>query len=379
MKPRADGRHAKTKRVNGKKIFGYGATPELAEDDLAAKVKALTPSIEPIEEPEVLEDLGDLEPFHHFAKRVWWPTIEDQAPLTITRYRSVYRKHIKPRLKDVPISKMDFAMVQEFVYQMKAEGVPGPTIRYVIERLSTICTLAMRYKKLNENINPCVGLAGVPDKTEKRERVMPIDQALEVLAAVDGTDLSAPVLFALVLGLRRGEIAGLKWEHLDRQRGELRVAKQRQAQAGKGVVEKEVKSQSFRTHRLSRFLVSEIDRRGNLDSEFICTRLGEPWVPQTIYDDWLLIREGLGLGDWTLHDLRHGAAGLLYATGSDLLDVAAVLGQKKPDMALRYTSITKERAAESLGRLVDTIADYQNRDASGSQKSKARLGEGGPG
>jgi len=328
---RKDGRFQKSRWVNGKKMFGYSRISEAdALEDLEDKIRASIPStVDP-----------KTETLHEFAKRVWFPSLEFLAPLSSSRYQSAYRTHVRPRLGAVPIVELKKPIVQEFIYQMLRDKVGASSIRYAIERVSGIASLAIDHELIVAN--PCLKLKNVPRKPPKRERALSVEQAMTVLEGVKGTDLSAPVYLALVLGLRRGEIAGLKWEHLDRQRGELKIGRQRQAQSGMGVVEKDVKSDSFRTQRLTREIIAQIDARGNLDSPYICTREGKPWVPQTIYDDWLLVREGFGLESWTVHDLRHGAAGLLFATGADLLEIAEVLGHSKPDMSLLYTSLVKK-------------------------------------
>ena len=118
-------------------------------------------------------------------------------------------------------------------------------------------------------------------------------------------------------------------------------------QASASVVEKRLKTaSSARLLRLPKAFIDEIDRRGDLDSPYVCTRLRRPWVPDTITELWGAEREKLGLPHWTFHDLRHGAAGLLHASGCDLLEIAAVLGHRKPDMSWLYTSSSEEKAQE---------------------------------
>lgn len=133
--------------------------------------------------------------------------------------------------------------------------------------------------------------------------------------------LSCPVFLAAVLGLRRGEIAGIRWDDLDRQRGELRIRRQRRASKGRGIIEKGLKTaSSARTLRLTPALIAEIDGRGDLDHPYICTKNERPWRPDELTREWTQARESFGLPTWTFHDLRHGAAGLLYAAGADLLE-----------------------------------------------------------
>lgn len=354
---RKDGRYTQGRRVKGKLIYGYGKTPEEAKEDLETKIASI---------PSIVELDPEQETLHEFAKRVWFPSIAHLEPLSQAKYTGLYKLHIRDSIGLVRLVDLNYAIVQAWINDLrdvpkvhttstgKARVVKlGPaSIRYMKAMLSGILNLACDTDAISKNPASRVK---VPKALPKRERTLPPLEAMAIRAEVEGTDMACPILLSLYLGLREGEVAGLKWEHLDRQRGELKIAKQRQAQVGKGVVEKDVKSQSFGILQLSPYLVSEIDRCGNLDSEFICTRGGEPWVPKKIYKEWVKLRGQFGLDNWTFHDLRHGAGGLLYATGSDLLQIASVLRHKNPTMSLVYTQTTADRQREGLASLSNAL------------------------
>jgi len=270
---RSDGRYTVAKRVRGKQIFGYGRTPEEAEDDLAAKVEGYIRSI-----PDVAEIL------HDFAKRVWYPVIENVAELSRKKYVGVYKNHIKERLGPIPMNELEFAVIQVWGNDMNKRGVGSTTVRYAKELLGAILKLAVFQGIIPRS--PTV-MVKVPKKQRKRERVLSPEKAQELLEAVDGTDLSAPVFLAAVLGLRTGEIAGRKWIDLDRQRGELRIQRQRQAIRPKGVIERDLETDgSHRVLRLPRRFIDEVDRRGNLNSAYVCAKDGKAWVPDTLTEYW---------------------------------------------------------------------------------------------
>lgn len=331
---------ARAKGTDGKTVYGYGTTPEEAEADLAAK---LSPAITTIWTPVPETRLRD------FAVGVWRPTLDRLEEASIKRYTGSWRKFLDAQLGTVPLSELRRAKLDEWMRDLRAKKVPSPSIRYAASVLSNILNLAVDYELIDRN--PVASLK-LPRKTPKRDRRLTVEQAATLLEACKGTELAAPVFLSCVLGLRRGEIAGLKWEDLDRQRGELNIVRQRRASKGKGVIEKRLKTESSkRTLRLPKNLIAEIDARGNLDSPYVCTRAGKPWVPDTITEAWTQSRKAWGLPKWTFHDLRHGAAGLLYATGADLLEIAAVLGHAKPDMSWLYTSAGNERAATAISDL----------------------------
>jgi len=336
---RRDGRWMARQQLNGTRVCGYGATPEEAEADLQAKLIPLTGLSGP--KPITLHDL---------AKDVWYPHIDTLAPLSRKRYEGVYVNHIRKSLGGMNLDSITPIVIRQWLNGLTDET--DYTKHYALGVLKSILMHATKMEIIVRN--PCT-LVSVPRRYQKRERILEIEDALKLLAAVKDTKISAPVFLAATLSLRRSEIAGLKWEDLDKKKGELRVVRQRQAIRPHGIVERELKtSESRRTLYLPDSLAEEIESRGDRTSAYITTYAGSPWVPDTITEFWADEREALGLPDWHFHDLRHLAAGLLASAGCDLLVIAAVLGHKRPDMSLLYTSVAQSRrreGADLLGKL----------------------------
>lgn len=321
---------------DGTRLAGYGSTAQEADEDLAQKVK----------EWDSIPSIGRNATLHEIAKAVWYPRLDSLKPLSRKKYEGVYIKHIRPALGHMSPQDIKPVHVQALVNKVAKGEKTGPTTAgYVRAIAAQILKCAMEYGLILQNP---ASFVRSPKKPEKRERVVTVAQAMDLLDVVDGTDLAAPVFLALFFGLRRGEIAGLKWEDLDRQTRGLRIVRQRQAIRPHGVVETPLKTTgSRRTLRLTPALIDELDRRGNLDSVYICTYRGLPWVPDTITEQWNKLRPE-ELSEWTFHDLRHGAAGLLASLGNDLMVVASILGHKHPTMSVLYTSVSEERRDKGM-------------------------------
>ena len=135
----------------------------------------------------------------------------------------------------------------------------------------------------------------------------------------------------------------------------LTVQRQRQAQKGKGIVEADPKSGSKRVIPIPKQVIEEIDRRGDLDSEWICTRNGKPWTPQRLWKDWILVRDQYGLSEWTFHDLRRAMAGLMHLTGTQPLTVMEILGHTQVGQTHEYTSSTKDLIRTGLETLMEEV------------------------
>lgn len=346
MKPmatrRKDGRWVTSKMVKGERTWGYGDTPEEAEADLRAK-------LQPIPSMSLSCERGTL---HDLAKRFWYPTLEHHQPLTKRRYEDAYVLHVFPTFGGMDLTEIDRGTVQEWMNALaKTHSASSCSIAALV--LGQILRIALDEDLIAKD--PMRGLKR-PPSADKRERAMPVQDAVALLQKVKGESLSCPVFLASVLGLRRGEIAGLKWEDLDRIAGTLRIRRQRQDFKDKiGITERRPKT-GTRTLYLTPGIIAEIDDRGDLDSPYICTRNGKPWRPDamTRLFDWHKGKWGLP-EEWTLHDLRHLAGGLLNAAGVQLTGIAAVLGHTTTKMSERYVTHSEELRkadAERLSRMI---------------------------
>lgn len=345
MKQRKDGRFPASQVVDGKRIWGYGRTPDEAERDLQHKISTRSIGIS--------SPRGSV---HDLAKRFWYPSLEFLRPLTKRRYMDAYALHVFPVFGHKMPGDLNRGSVQEWVNSLastkKLSASSIGMARHVLRQLVRIMedeALILR--------DPLRGLR-TPQRPPKRERALPVADALKVLERAKESDLSAPVFLAAVLGLRRGEICGLQWDDLDRVQKKLRIKRQRQhLKKEGGIVETKPKTAgSSRVLYLTEGLVSEIDARGDLDSAYICTHNAEPWNPERLTKHFEFHKKKLSLpDDWTFHDLRHLAGGLLNAAGVPLTGIASILGHSTTAMSERYVSLAEETSRADMTALTKLI------------------------
>lgn len=361
-------RWAHDKRIPGtkQKVTGYGATPDEAVKDAELKAK---------ERSTLLTHTfrGKVATVHEVAMNYWYPAKVIQLGRdsdTLKRYLQNWNNFIGPAVGQRPVSEITrqecilfVAKLQNTPRKLKSGKGAHKTQMLSpksIHSIHSVLHQILHEAKLNRLIdfNPASDIP-LPELPEKRERVMTPEEIRAVLDGVEGTNLSAPVFLALILGLCRGEVLGLKWTDLDRQTGELHIRKQLKDKKGQGglvEVEKLKTKNRRRTLHLTPWMVEEIDRRGDLDSDRICTRNGGPYIPDTLTEDWSAYAAQIGLSDWTFHDLRHGAAGLLGQASGDILQIMSVLGHNRPDTSMIYTSVhadQRRRASESITEILN--------------------------
>jgi integrase len=157
-----------------------------------------------------------------------------------TNYRGCLELYVRPHLDDVPLTKLTGAMVTSLNGALVTGGgrngkpLSPTTVRIVHRVLNKALNDAVRDDLLL--VNPVV--KAVPPKRQRYEAVWTAQQAALFLTAVRTERLYAAWLIALSCGLRRGELAGLRWFDLDLDRGTLSVTTQRTTDSDYNIITK---------------------------------------------------------------------------------------------------------------------------------------------
>jgi integrase len=170
-----------------------------------------------------------------------------------------------------------------------------------------------------------------------------------------------------LLGLRRGEAAGLRWCDLDLDARVLMVSHQVRDHTGRTVVCPPKTVSSVRTIALDHATVGMLrrfratqhrqPRDGELPKGFLFVNHDdEPLSPGYVTHTFSRLVAEADLPPIRLHDLRHGAASLSLAAGNELKTVQAMLGHDSIVLtADTYTSVLPclaHQAAEATAALV---------------------------
>ena len=119
-------------------------------------------------------------------------------------------KRIASRFGSHPVSEIDKAAVQGFLTASGRQLAPE-SVRDLRARLRGLCTIADDWEWLPEHRNPAAGRLRLPERVPIRERRIPTPSEFRRLVDALRQPYKAVVALAGLSGLRRGELAALRW------------------------------------------------------------------------------------------------------------------------------------------------------------------------
>lgn len=218
-----------------------------------------------------------------------------------------------------------------------AEGVTAATCNREHAFLRRVLNVAMRDGRCLRNAAAMVKLLREPSGrirflTEEEERL---------LRSCFDPDKWKYALLAILTGLRQGEQAGLRREHVDFRNGLLKIPRSKHGEAR--YVEMHDRVRAILTDQLA----------GHTS----------PWVypgkkPGAHLTEWGFrqpferARKQAGLDDLRWHDLRHTFISRLVMSGADMVTVKELAGHKTMAMTMRYAHLSPEHRRSAINRLV---------------------------
>jgi integrase len=164
-------------------------------------------------------------------------------------------------------------------------------------------------------------------------------------------DFSLLLRVAVTLGLRQGEILGLRWENFDKDAGALRVEWQwlRSGEYGPPKTKAGKRTVPLPADLRDELIALRLRSRYSSDSDpiFVSTA-GTPLVHRNVARrGFEAARDAAGLPEHlTFHDTRHAAASRMIDAGLDPVTVAAVLGHDDPHVTLKIYAARFDRQAK---------------------------------
>lgn len=292
------------------------------------------------------------------------------AETTIHGYTNIYKNHIQPYFKSKPIQEVNTKDIQDYV-AAKAKTLSMNSVKKHIDLLYSVFQNAYNTRIINEN--PIARMEPFRGQKPKMQ-CMDASEITKLCQSVSGTNLEIPVLLAAFLGLRRGEIAGLRWQDIDFENAVIHIENTRTKAGGK-LVEKTPKTersnrQLLLPEELSAILQEHkrkqtvILRCHEQTHDYVVTgRGGKPCSPNYISESFHHHILKNGFKPVRFHDLRHSFASIANEAGTKMSDISSAMGHSSIAVTSSiYThefAQTKAKAVSAVASMISTPKHQQ--------------------
>jgi integrase len=312
--------------------------------------------------------------FGQWTERWERGSAHDLRPTTRELYAGVLRKYLLPRFGRWPLARIGTAEVKDMLSEeLEAGKLSASAIRRHVLVLSVVLRAAVDDGRLARN--PCEMVKLPPDRPRKM-RVLEPHEVAELAAAI-GQHYRPLVLTAAYIGLRWGELAGLRVDHVDLVTRRIRVDAQLIELNGVLSFGTTKTKAGVRTVTIPNALADELAvhferepvqisrlafptpsglpmRRGNFRKVWTRTLKHVGWVSERDAVTGEVISEH-PLAGLVFHELRHTAAALAIAQGAHPLTIKERLGHSSITVTMdRYGKLFPS-LDEALARGLDIV------------------------
>ncbi len=292
----------------------------------------------------------------------------NRAPKTYGSYHQILANYLPDSIGSIPLSRLaqQPETLQQLFVSIAQDGL-GRTSQLLRAVLRSSLNRAVKLRRLESN--PVLGtdaVGYVPVETA----VFDGEQGKRFLKAAEGERLGALFVIALSLGLRKGELTGLRQEDIDLEGRTIEVRRQLQwvklpgEEEGKWI-ERTPKKGSRRvlpiTETIYRFVVRHIAQRNAealaagdawKDSGYLfVSPTGAPLHERNLTEAFHLACDHAEVPRIRFHDTRHSCGTLLHVQGADPFTIQTVLGHSQLSTTRRYTHVPVEVTRPALTRL----------------------------
>jgi integrase len=268
-------------------------------------------------------------------------------PRSYESFCTIARLHIKPSLGKIQLHKLAPQHIQKLLDEKSKEGLSPQTVTNIRTVLRSALSQAMKWNLVSRNSAALVNAPRIPHR-----RIEPLDpeHARTLLETAKGGRYEAIYTVALTLGMRRGEVLGLRWSDIDfdgrairvnqsvqriktgssdkGKRSELRATETKTDGSRRTLALPDSVVRALRAHRARQSQDRLAASKSWTDQDLVFTnRTGRPIEPILLHRDYkaLLKKAELSI-TLRFHDLRHSAASLLLAQGIHPRAIMELLG-----------------------------------------------------
>ncbi|ADP78115.1 tyrosine-type recombinase/integrase [Pseudofrankia inefficax] len=287
-------------------------------------------------------------------------------PSTLSRYRYAIDGHIVPVLGKIRLDKLSPADVRR-LHAARRDSMKPASLAKIHAVLRVALADAERMDLVSRNVAKSVQ---PPKLGDSDPRDLAVEDARRFLEVAAGDRLEALFVVALTMGLRRGELLGLRWDDVDLDAATLRVVRSAQRVSGTlRLVDTKTRGSrrpvpipAMTLEALKRHRKRQDQERADAGKAWkenglvFASTVGTLIEPRNVTRRVQQLRGRVNLPTLRLHDFRHACASFLLAAGIEPRTVMEILGHATMRMTMeRYGHALPERlraASDAMDKLM---------------------------
>ncbi|MEH7524405.1 site-specific integrase, partial [Bacillus sp. JJ1503] len=275
----------------------------------------------------------------------------DVAVSTYQNYISFDKCHINPRLGDFRIQKIEPIIIQKFIYDLVEETTLNPnTIKKIIDMLKGVFKKAVSLKLIKDNP---VLVVTLPKRNNQEMKAWEIEQIEYFIQHSKKHRYYTAYLIALLTGMRKGEILGLRWKDIDFENKIVYIrqiydfnAKQFKVGAKTNAGVRSIHIPDVLIEQLKKerdIVIGHRLKQGQNFNDYdlvVCTRYGNPLDSATLSKQLKTQAVKLGLPIIRFHDLRHTHVTMLIKQNVNVKVISERVGHTSIQITLdKYSHV----------------------------------------
>jgi integrase len=319
---------------------------------------------------------------------------QERRPKTYQGYEGVVRLHLIPGIGKKRLAKLTAQDVRIFLTRIRQEcqcckhgwdaqrevsrccargqccesRLSARMVQSIHAVLRNALESAVREEIIPRNV---AKLVQIPAPRYKVNRGLTTQQAKAASKAAAAHRLAALYVLALYLGLRRGELLGLRWEDVDldeatlevvqtlqRVGGALRFVPPKTEDSARTVPLPPVCLEALREHKQRQTAERAAAWPDWEDHGLVFpSQRGTPMEPDNLRRSWSQIRRSAGLGTTRFHDLRHTCVTLLLDLGVPPHVVREIVGHSDIEVTMTiYAHVSLDEKRKALSKLGEALS-----------------------
>ena len=264
-------------------------------------------------------------------------------PNTIDGYRVAANAHVIPELGQIKIADLTRQDIQRYFERLQRDGISVSTMKKHRVIIHGALNDAVLDGLLTVNVADNISL---PKSKKFEGKALSETQVADMLVKLEKQPepVRAAVTLAVIYGLRRSEICGLRWEDIDFENSTIHIRNTVTEYSGTVY---EVEDTKTKTSRRDLYLVPDVadylksllqtQKENGIFSGKVCVHLdGREVKPSYCTSACERFVKACGYDGIRLHDLRATAASILASKGVPIKQVQTYLGHKDVQTTLSY-------------------------------------------